>query len=135
MDFLYEQEIRGLGDHCVLPLIRYIESDRSAGQEFKRTEAAQIVADVATPRDIPDLLGLLNDENGDVRAAAATALQRLTGQTLDRPPQKWRDDSLFLCQPTQQAWQHWWQLNHNNFPGAATQPTVVVKKSVPLQKG
>jgi hypothetical protein len=135
MDFLYEQEIRGLGDHSVLPLIRYIESERSAGQEFKRAEAAQIVADVATPRNIPELLGLLGDENGDVRAAAAAALQRLTGQTLGRTPQKWHDDSLFLCQPSQQAWQHWWQLNHDNFPGAATQPTVVVKKSEPLKKG
>jgi ferric-dicitrate binding protein FerR (iron transport regulator) len=125
----------GLGDHSVLPLIRYIESERSAGQEFKRAEAAQIVADVATPRNIPELLGLLGDENGDVRAAAAAALQRLTGQTLGRTPQKWHDDSLFLCQPSQQAWQHWWQLNHDNFPGAATQPTVVVKKSEPLKKG
>ena len=29
MAYVYEQDIRALGDHCVLPLVRYIESDRS----------------------------------------------------------------------------------------------------------
>jgi ferric-dicitrate binding protein FerR (iron transport regulator) len=135
IDFMYEDEIRGLGDHCVIPLVRYIKSDRSNGQEAKRATAAKIVSDVASPWAIPELLHLLNDRNGDVRASAATALQRLTGQTLGRSPQAWRDDSPLLCEPTEQAWQQWWQSNREKFPGASTQPTIIVKKPQMLQKG
>jgi hypothetical protein len=135
IDFMYEDEIRGLGDHCVLPLVRYIESVRSASQEYKRALAAKIVSDVAQPWAIPELLQLLDDRNGDVRASAATALQRLTGQTLGRSPQAWHDDSPLLCEPTEQAWQQWWQSNREKFPGASTQPTVIVKKPQLMQKG
>jgi ferric-dicitrate binding protein FerR (iron transport regulator) len=135
IDFMYEDEIRGLGDHCVLPLLRYIESDRSAGQEYKRALAAKIVSDVAPTWAIPELLGLLNDSDGDVRASAATALQRLTGQNLGRSPQAWHDDSPLLCEPTEQAWQQWWQSNREQFPGASTQPTVIVKQPQMMQKG
>jgi hypothetical protein len=135
IDFMYEDEIRGLGDHCVVPLVRYIESDRSSGEEAKRATAAKIVSDVAPPWAIPELLHLLNDHNGDVRASAATALQRLTGQNLGRSPQAWRDDSPLLCEPTEQAWQQWWQNNQDKFPGASTQPIVIVKKPQLMQKG
>lgn len=135
IDFMYEDEIRGLGDHCVIPLVRYLESDRSNGQEAKRATAAKIVSDVAPPWAIPELLHLLNDSNGDVRASAATALQRLTGQTLGRSPQAWHDDSPLLCEPTEQAWQQWWQNNREKFPGVSTQPIVIVKKPQLMQKG
>src|SRR5579862_5324941 len=59
MAFMYEDEIRALGDHCVLPLTRYIESARSAGQTARRRSAAGIVADSAQPWCIPYLIELL----------------------------------------------------------------------------
>jgi len=119
MSFLYEDEVRALGDHCVVPLTRYIQSSRSAGQEAKRATAARIVADVAPPWAIPDLLKLLNDDNGEVRSAAARALGRLTGQTMGRSPEQWREDTRFECEPSVNAWQKWWQENRERYPGVA----------------
>jgi hypothetical protein len=47
-----------LGDHCVLPLTRYIQSERSRGpgRQSKRASAARILADLPQPWSIPDLL-------------------------------------------------------------------------------
>lgn len=117
MGFMYEDEIRALGDHCVIPLTRYIESSRSAGQDAKRVTAARIVADVAPPWAIPELLKLLNDENGQVRAEAARALRRLTGQTMGRSVEQWQQDSLFQCAPSVQDWDKWWRENRGKYPG------------------
>jgi anti-sigma factor RsiW len=94
MWYVNAQEVRRLGDHCVIPLCRYIESDRSHGtpdDEMKRREAARIVGDVATTWAIPELINLLSDTDGDVRYAAAVALQRLTGQSLGQRPEAWAD--------------------------------------------
>src|SRR5207247_2573223 len=44
--FLYEQELRGLGEHCVLPLLRYVQSSLSDDDSSHRHEAMRIVADL-----------------------------------------------------------------------------------------
>jgi HEAT repeat protein len=106
---------------------------------MKRREAARIVADVATSWAIPELINLLNDPDGDVRYAAAQALQRLTGQSLNRRPEQWRDQEYMTCVPTIQTWHSWWEKNKTRYPGAdadAVKPIEVVKKSVePKGKG
>src|SRR5262249_55959516 len=56
-----DEEIRSLGDHCVLPLTRFIESDRSRGRPDQRERAARLIADLAQPWSIPDLIDLLAD--------------------------------------------------------------------------
>ncbi len=118
MRYLYEEEIRRLGDHCVLPLVRFLESSRSQGDETKRVRAAGIVADVAQPRSIPLLIELLADENPQVRSHAARGLQRLTTRDQGRPPEQWATDSWASCVPAYQAWQQWWETNRNRYPGA-----------------
>jgi hypothetical protein len=133
MWYMNAQEVRRLGDHCVVPLSRYIASERSQKTEddrVKRKEAARIVADVATMASIPELINLLADNDGDVRYAAARALQRLTGNTQEFAAEQWRDQSLMTCAPTVGKWHAWWERNKARFPGAdpdAVKPVEVVK--------
>lgn len=130
LNHLYEEEIRRLGDHCVLPLVRFLESSRSSGDESKRLQAASIVADVAQPRSIPLLIELLADGNPQVRYHAARGLERLTTRDQGRPAAEWRTDNWASCAPTYQAWQEWWQANRGRYPGAIELP-----KRTMLKKG
>jgi ferric-dicitrate binding protein FerR (iron transport regulator) len=142
MWYMQAQEVRRLGDHCIVPLTRYIQSDRSksnASEEMKRREAARIIGDVATTWAIPELINLLADNDGEVRYSAAQALQRLTGQSLGRRPEQWRDQPWMACAPSIDQWHNWWEQNKAKFPGAdpdAVKPVEVVKKEVvPNKKG
>ncbi|MDB5293055.1 MAG: hypothetical protein JWL69_4296 [Phycisphaerales bacterium] len=120
--FLYEQEIRSLGDHCVVPLTRFIQSDRSKGKDEKRRAAARIVSDVAQPWCIPYLIELLSDRDGDVRGPAAAGLQRLTGLSQELSVEEWQTAPPFRCQRGAQVWQQWWEKHKDRFPGAAPAP-------------
>jgi len=113
-----EQDIRRLGDHCVLPLTRYIQSEGSRASENKekRAMAARIVADLANPWSIPYLIELLADNDGQVRYQAARALKRLTQQTFNREPNEWREKSWDSLRGTYQKWQGWWQENKHRYP-------------------
>lgn len=113
MAFMVEDEIRALGDHCVVPLARYIRSERSRGQDEKRQAAARILSDVAQPWSAGELIELLDDADGEVRYHAARALQRLTGETMDRTPDDWR-----AGRSTLQDWRQWWEKNKERFPAA-----------------
>jgi len=142
MWYMNAQEVRRLGDHCVVPLTRYIGSERSQKTEddrMKRKEAARIVADVSTTASIPELINLLADNDGDVRYAAARALQRLTGGTQGLRPEQWRDQSPLACAPAVGQWHTWWEQNKGRFPGAdpdAVKPVDVAKAPTELkQKG
>lgn len=121
MAFLRENELKALGDRCVIPLTRYLQSPRSTGQTFKRQEAARIIADVAQPWCIPDLIQLLRDGDGEVRAAAARALFRLTNQTQNRSTIQWREQPAESGRAAFEAWQEWWRRNHDRYPGAQHQ--------------
>jgi ferric-dicitrate binding protein FerR (iron transport regulator) len=112
MAFMVEDEIRALGDHCVVPLARYIRSDRSRDQGEKRRAAARIIADVAQPWSAGELIELLDDDDGEVRYHAARALHRLTGETMDRTADQWRAGRSSL-----QEWRNWWERNKERFPG------------------
>lgn len=141
MGFMFEEEIRALGDHSVIPLTKYIESERSENDPSGRAIAARIVSDVAPQWAIPNLIGLLQSNDGEVRFYAAAGLKRLTGHDFGRQPEQWRTDELMVCQPTATQWRAWWANNRDRYPG--TPPTElpepkempVVKKRTELQKG
>lgn len=117
MAFLRENELKALGDRCVVPLARYLQSPRSQGELWKRQEAARVISDVAQPWCIPYLIELLDNPDGQVRAAAATALQRLTNKTQGRTPEQWRDQPKESDADTLKSWHAWWERNKDDYPG------------------
>jgi ferric-dicitrate binding protein FerR (iron transport regulator) len=116
--FLNEQEIRALGDHCVLPLTRFLQSERYQAALNKRHLAANILADLAQPWSIPDLIKLLRDKDGLVRYHAARGLERLTRETFKRTPAQWRDQPLPVLEGSYKQWQQWWQDHQHLYPAA-----------------
>jgi ferric-dicitrate binding protein FerR (iron transport regulator) len=116
--YMSEEEIRALGDHCVLPLTRYIQSDRSRapGEQHRRVEAARILADLAQPWSIPDLIEMLADDDKDVRYFAAKGLERLTREARDHDPSLWRDKPRADLEDKIQEWRNWWQKNKDRYP-------------------
>jgi hypothetical protein len=118
MAFLRENELKALGDRCVVPLTKYLQSSRSVGQTFKCQEAARVISDVAQPWCIPYLIELLANPDGEVRAAAATALRRLTNETQGRSADQWRDESKDAGAEALKAWQTWWDRNKDRYPMA-----------------
>lgn len=119
-NFMEEQEIRALGDRCVLPLSRYLESPRCEpdSERGRRITAAHILADLAQPWSIPDLIRLLEHHDPEVRASAARGLERLTGVNQGRRSDEWRRNAPEVMRPTVQAWQEWWKTNQHRFPTA-----------------
>jgi hypothetical protein len=76
-----------------------------------RLTAARLLADLALPETIDDLIALLADPDGEVRFYAATALRRLTGQTLGGSPEQCAKDGAAEIKQTHQAWVAWWNQN------------------------
>jgi ferric-dicitrate binding protein FerR (iron transport regulator) len=117
MSFMYEKEILQLGDHCVLPLTRFIQSEDSKKDRQKRANAARILAKIARPWSVEDLIGLLADDDREVRFYAAKALERLTdGQTQGLAPDQWRDAAAGKRTAAAERWRVWWQDNKSQFP-------------------
>jgi len=128
MQYLYENEIRGLGDHCVLPLTRYIQSDRSAREPARRRRAAEILSDCAQPWCVPYLIELLSDHDGDVRAAAGRALVRVSHVDIGSDVQ-WRNASDSDRAELINQWEQWWSRNKSHIPGAVTPDAKVGSQS------
>jgi len=115
VSYLYEQEIRSLGEYGVLPLLRYVESPASLDDRPRRNHAMQILADVAPSWAVAELIGLLSDEDPEIRFLAATALKRLTAQNQGRTPEQWRE-SLENCAVAIDRWNSWWKENSQRYP-------------------
>jgi hypothetical protein len=117
-NYMDESEIRSLGCQCVLPLTRFIQSDRSRTpeQQAKRVEAARIVADLAEPWSVPDFIDLLADDDPDVRYYAAKGLDRLTGHTEGFEAEDWRKQPAAARARIVKEWQGWWQKNKDRYP-------------------
>jgi hypothetical protein len=132
MTHLGEKEILDLGDHCVLPLTRFIQSDRSRRNKEQRVAAARILAKIAQPWSVPDLIELLADDDEGVRYHAATALERLTeGETQGITPQEWAKAAAARRGGAIQKWQEWWEKNKVQYPGNPLESPPVPK----LRKG
>jgi ferric-dicitrate binding protein FerR (iron transport regulator) len=120
MGYMYEDEIRALGDHCVLPLTRYVQSPLSAGDPAKRHAAARILTEMAQPWAIPELIELLKDNDGEVRFYAARALQRLVRNGMGRTPEQWRAQ---MQRDTYNEWTEWWVKNKERYPASPLSPS------------
>jgi len=115
LSYLYEQEIRALGEHAVLPLARYVQSPLSKNDPTRRATAMRIIADIAPTWSIGTLIELLADDDGATRVLAAQALERLTGETQGRSPQEWRGDPKESAQALE-AWRRWWTERRDRIP-------------------
>jgi FecR-like protein/putative zinc finger protein len=120
MAFLRENELKALGDRCVVPLTRYLQSPRSEGQTWKCQEAARVISDVAQPWCIPYLIELLENPDGQVRASAATALLRLTNETQGRTVEQWQKQPKEAGAEAVKSWRGWWERNKDRYPGASS---------------
>jgi ferric-dicitrate binding protein FerR (iron transport regulator) len=123
MAYMYEDEIKALGDHCVLPLTRWVQSPLSMKDLGKRHQAARILSEVAQPWSIPQLIELLNDNDGEVRFYASRALLRLVGHNMGRNPDDWRREKYVN---SISEWEKWWQGNKDRYPGGPMSPTPVL---------
>jgi hypothetical protein len=127
MSFLFERDIRGLGEYSALPLLRFVESTLSEEDVGRRQQAASILADVAPAWMVPDLIALLGDTDPDVRVAAARALTRLTGQTQGISPEQWRE-SADVWGTAHEHWLAWWAENRRVY---ASRPAGVTQTRLP----
>src|SRR5262249_558052 len=124
-----EDEIRRLGESAVPPLVRFLQARDKADDEGRRAVAATIVADLAPPQLIPDLIDLLGDANGRVRAAAARALQRLTARDQNFSPDEWLSQPPDVCEPALLRWRTWWEENKHRYPAATPKSTAARRTS------
>jgi len=134
LSILYEDEVRRLGEPAVWPLLRFLASSGPDDEPKKREVAARIVADLAPPRAVSDLIDLLADQDPQVRAQVARALERLTGRDQGRPADLWRGDWT-SCEPTQQQWRQWWaERQHRAATPSADERPVKTRADEPMQK-
>lgn len=85
MAHMSEADIRSLGEYSVLPLLRYIQSAESAGNTSRRRRASALLADLSPVWIVPELVGLLEDNDAHIRKNAMAALQRLIGVSASSP--------------------------------------------------
>ena len=112
----YEQEIRSLGEHAVLPLVRFIQSPLAAEDPRRRSDAMRIAADLAPVWLIPDLIDLLEDREGYVRQLAAATLFRLTALSMNLSPTDWRREPDEAQATAVKDWRNWWEAHRDQFP-------------------
>lgn len=113
MEYMGEEQIRALGDHCAVPLTRYIQSKESQKEQYQRRSAARILADIASPDSIPELINLLGDGDAEVRASIAKGLFRLTQRSMGMDPGEWKGASAAERERAVSAWQEWWKSENS----------------------
>jgi ferric-dicitrate binding protein FerR (iron transport regulator) len=111
----FEQLMRGEAGRWSEPMACYVCSPASRGDREKRLTAARLLADLAPPSVIPELIALLADPESEVRRYSATALQRLTGQTLGGSPAQCAGETGASIGQTQKKWQAWWEQNRTRY--------------------
>jgi hypothetical protein len=117
MAYLYEDEIRALGDHCVVPLTQFLCAAPSKDDnDAKRRDAARILADVAQPWSAGELIRLLPDRDSEVRYHAAHALDRVARWNPGRTPEQWRDEPPERGREALTRWREWWAKNRDRYP-------------------
>ncbi len=77
MQYLYEERIRELGPPGALPLIAFVQSEKSRTSPETRQRAMRIVADLAPESTRTDLLRLCRDSDPVVAGYAKQAITRL----------------------------------------------------------
>ncbi len=128
LSYLYEEEIRRLGEFGVTPLMRYVQADVTNPNDSKRAKAAQLIGDLAGVGSIPDLIELLSNPNANVRFQAARALQRLTGHDQGLPPGDWQKQSWDVSEPVARQWRQWWEQHRERYPTVREPAPQILKK-------
>lgn len=113
---LYEQEIRALGEHAVLPLVRYIQSPLAEKDPARRSAAMELTADLAPVWLIPDLIDLLENPDPYVRRQAAVTLHRLTALDMTLSPDDWRQKPNDDQAKALSEWRAWWAAHRHQYP-------------------
>ncbi|MEA2734784.1 MAG: hypothetical protein QOE14_1235 [Humisphaera sp.] len=111
-----EHDIRARGQAWAAPIARYALNHLSASADAdraKRRTAARLLADLAPPACVGELIPLLADDDSEVRFHAAAALNRLTGQTLGFSPDRCAADPRDPAPIV--AWQEWWTGNRSRY--------------------
>ncbi len=111
MSLLSDNELRALGPSCTVPLSRYIRSDEALQDTERRRHATKLLADLAPISLAGDMVALLSDDDGEVRAQAAACLKRLTGQDMNCSIDEWRTAPADIRQQAVDQWRTWWQAN------------------------
>jgi len=108
-----EHDVRARGQSWAPPIARYVAASTDTDRAKRRT-AARLLADLAPPSCVEDLIPLLADDDPEIRFHTAAALNRLTGQTLGFSPDACaaspRDPTPLA------AWQEWWNRNRSRYP-------------------
>jgi ferric-dicitrate binding protein FerR (iron transport regulator) len=81
----FDQEIRALGDRAAPGLLSVLRGGKDAS---RRRHAARILADIAGPAVVQELLALVEDSDREVQASCLRALPRVTGQA-PQPAAAW----------------------------------------------
>jgi len=115
LSYLRERDLRSLGEYGALPLLRFLQSKSNGDDAERRQTAASILGDVAPAWMIAELIDLLADSDPTVRVSSATALKRLTGQTLGVEPQSWGESGRDLA-PALAQWRTWWESERHAYP-------------------
>ncbi len=117
---VYEQEIRALGSHAVIPLASLLTSLDPTTESAARRRAAWMIAELAEPAQIPTLLELLDDEVAEVRVGLDRGLVRLTGYAHDPDAQSPLPGAALASARHPQDWWAWWDENKHLFPASET---------------
>jgi hypothetical protein len=117
LETMPEEEIRSLGDHCVVPLSKYLLSEEYVKERDRRRTAARIIAELAQRESIGDMIKLLSDKDPEVRTAIAGGLKRLTGKEHVLKTQEWQSAPKSTCEVGQKKWEDWWSKNQERTPG------------------
>lgn len=113
---LYEQEIRTLGEHGVLPLVRFIQSPLAENDPVRRHAAMEIAADLAPVWLIPDLIDLLGHSDPQIRRQAAATLRRLTALDMNMSPAAWQEKPNDDQAAAREDWKTWWAKHRDQYP-------------------
>lgn len=111
MSLLSDSELRALGPSCTVPLARYVRSEDARRQTERRRHAARLLADLAPISLAGEMIDLLADDDGEVRAQAAACLKRLTGLDMDCPADAWRGAPDADQRDALDRWRAWWRAN------------------------
>lgn len=107
---MYEDDLRSLGEFGALPLLRYVQNEKSRQEPVHRHTAVRILVDTAAVWMVPELIELTSDSDAFVRSSAGRALARLTGQDSDLASTNWQADGSRWTSAVD-SWRRWWNVN------------------------
>lgn len=130
VSYLFEQDIRHLGEYGALPLLKFVKSADPDQERERRQSAMRILADTAPIWTAPELIDLLDDPDAAIRVLADRTLTRLTRASQGLSPEDWQSDRTKWA-PGVAGWRAWW--TQHNF--SCTPPPAGVPMRSPKDAG